>query len=196
MELTILHFFESIRTTFGTVAASAFSLFGETIFLIAFIALVYWIYDKDLGERLIVVTFTSMTVNGIVKSAVARPRPYVNGAVSRVDLDLPLISTTDLHPYESFPSGHSQMGAGIMFTGALHFKKVWAWIVFPLATLFVMLSRLYFGVHYPTDTLVGAAMGIAFAFFWHYTFAKCTENQVYYLAVGFALLSIISLFFL
>ena len=191
MELAILRFFESIRTSFGTVIASVFSLFGETLFLIALIALVYWIYDKNFGERLVIVSFTSMAVNGILKSAVARPRPFVNGNVSRVELDLPIISTMDLNPLESFPSGHSQMGAGILFTAALRFRKTWTWIVFPLVTLFVMLSRLYFGVHYPTDTLVGATLGIAFAFFWHYVYEKATDTQVYYLALGFAALSIV-----
>lgn len=193
MELTILRFFENMRTTFVTAIASVFSLFGETIFLIALIALIYWIYDKNMGERLVIVSFTSMAVNGILKSAVARPRPFVKGGVSRVEIDLPILSTMDLNPLESFPSGHSQMGAGILFTAALHFKKTWAWIVFPLINLFVMLSRLYFGVHYPSDTLVGAAMGIAFAFFWHYIYEKTSDKCIYYLALVFSVISIVSI---
>lgn len=191
MELSILRFFENIRSSFGTVIASAFSLFGETLFLIALIALIYWIYDKNFGERLVIVSFTSMAVNGILKSAIARPRPFVNDGITRVELDLPLISTVDLSPLESFPSGHSQLGAGLLFTAALRFRKVWAWIVFPLVTLGVMISRLYLGVHYPTDTLVGAALGIAFAIFWHFVYEKANDTQVYYLALAFAAVSII-----
>ena len=191
MEISILQFFESIRNAFGTACAFVFSLFGETLFLVVLICLIYWIYEKRLGEKLVIVSFSSMTVNTIAKLAVARPRPYTTGKVSRVDLDAgPLLSTTDLAPYESFPSGHSQMSAGMFFTGAFRYKKWWAWVLFPLLTLGVMWSRLYFGVHYPSDVLVGAAMGALFAVFWEFTHRKF-EKAKWYIFAGFALLSIV-----
>ena len=190
MELTILQFFEMIRFGFADFLACLFSLFGETLFLVVLICLVYWIYDKKLGERLVLTSFSSMPVNGGIKSAVSRPRPYTTGLVSRVEIDNPLISTVDLAPYESFPSGHSQMSAGLFFSGAFHFRKKWGWILFPLLTLGVMLSRLYFGVHYPTDVLVGASLGIAFAFFWDWMYQK-HEDKIHLAFACFALLSIL-----
>lgn len=189
MELTILQFFESIRSSAGDLAACFFSLFGETLFLVVLICLIYWVVDKKLGERLVLTSFSSMPVNGGIKSAVARPRPYVGGGVSRVEIDNPLISTTELAPYESFPSGHSQMSAGLFFSAAFHTRKKWGWILFPLLTLGVMLSRLYFGVHYPTDVLVGATLGIAFACFWDWMYRK-HEGKIYLVFALFALLSI------
>lgn len=193
MELTILQFFETLRCGFADFLACVFSLFGETLFLVLLICLIYWIFSKELGEKLVIVSFSSMTFNGFLKNAVARPRPYVKGGVSRVDVDNFLISTTELAPYESFPSGHSQMSAGLFFTGAFHFKKKWSWILFPLLTLGVMLSRLYFGVHYPTDVLTGCAIGVAFAFGWEWLFKKYGDKKqiVYIVFAGFALLSIV-----
>ena len=189
MELTILQFFETIRSGAADILACAFSLFGETLFLVVLICLIYWIFDKKLGERLVLTSFSSMPVNGGIKSAISRPRPYVGGGVTRVEIDNPLISTVELAPYESFPSGHSQMSAGLFFTSAFHFRKKWAWILFPLLTLGVMLSRLYFGVHYPTDVLVGATLGIAFAWFWDWMYQK-HESKIYLVFACFALLSI------
>lgn len=189
MELIILQFFETIRSDIATLLACLFSLFGETLFLVVLICLIYWIVDKKLGERLVLTSFSSMPVNGGIKSAVSRPRPYVGGGVTRVEVDNPLISTVELAPYESFPSGHSQMSAGLFFSSALHIRKKWGWILFPLLTLGVMLSRLYFGVHYPTDVLVGAAMGIAFAFFWDWMYQK-HQSKIYLVFALFALLSI------
>ncbi len=190
MEISILQFFENLRCIFATIFAFLFSLFGETLFLVLLICLIYWIWDKRLGEKLVIVSFSSMSLNGFLKTVVARPRPFTTGKVSRLDIDTPILSTTNLHPFESFPSGHSQMSAGMFFTGAFHFKKKWSWIVFPLLTVGVMLSRLYFGVHYLTDVLVGATLGIAFACFWEFLFRK-KESWIYYTLAGFALLSIL-----
>lgn len=189
MDIAILQFMESIRNGFLTVLNAALTLFGETLFLIVLVCSIYWLFDKKYGERLVVTTFTSLTVNAFLKTAVARPRPYVAGVVSRVDIDTPLISTVSLENNVSFPSGHSQMSAGMFITSAFRFKKLWAWILFPLLTLGVMCSRLYLGVHYPTDVLVGASLGAAFAVFWHFIYEKC-ESKKYYILAGFALLSI------
>jgi membrane-associated phospholipid phosphatase len=191
METIILQFFETLRSDLATLVACLFSLFGETMFLVVLLCAIYWIFDKKLGERILLVTFSSMGLNGGLKTLFGRTRPYAAGVVSRVEVDNPLISTIELDPQASFPSGHSQMAGGLFFSCALHTRKAWGWIIFPLLTLGVMLSRLYFGVHYPTDVLVGAALGIAFAFFWHYVYEKATDTQVYYLALGFAALSIV-----
>ncbi|MBQ4269797.1 MAG: phosphatase PAP2 family protein [Clostridia bacterium] len=193
MELTILRFFENLRSDFATFLAILLSLFGETLFLVVLICLIYWIFSKKLGERLVIVSFSSMTLNGFLKNAVARPRPFVGGGVTRVEVDNALISTIELAPYESFPSGHSQMSAGLFFTGAFHFKKIWGWILFPLLTLGVMWSRLYFGVHYPTDVLFGATLGIAFSIFWEFFFQAFEKKKrvIYYTFAAFAALSIV-----
>ena len=193
MELTILKFFEGLRCGFADFLACLFSLFGETLFLVVLICLIYWIFSKELGEKLVIVSFSSMALNGFLKNTVARSRPYVHSGVSRVDIDNALISTTELAPYESFPSGHSQMSGGLFFTSALHFKKKWSWILFPLCVLGVMLSRLYFGVHYPTDVLVGGALGLGFAFGWNVLFEKFRDKKhvIYYIFAGCALFSIL-----
>ena len=39
MEQSILEFFESLRSPFGNILAGAFSLFGETLVLVALISL-------------------------------------------------------------------------------------------------------------------------------------------------------------
>ena len=178
METLILQFFESMRSPVGTFFAAALSLFGEALFLVVLICLVYWLVDKKLGERLVVTSFSSLVCNSFLKGVIARPRPYQAGVVSRVELDNPLISTMDLNPLESFPSGHSQMGSGLFSTCALYLRKPWAWILAPLLILGVMWSRMYLGVHYLTDTLCGAALGVIFAVFWDFIYRKA-ENKKY-----------------
>ncbi len=94
----------------------------------------------------------SLLLNNILlKNLVARTRPYyvVEGLI-------PLIKK----PSEfSFPSGH----AGSSFASACALyrnlpKKYGIW--FLALAIFISLSRLYVGVHYPSDVLAGAITGI------------------------------------
>jgi len=192
MEQTILRFFENLRSPALTFFAGAFSLFGETLVLVALISVVYWLVDKQFGERLVLVSFSSMSANAFLKGVVARPRPYASGAATRVEIDTPFLSTMNLEPDMSFPSGHSQMSAGLFFSAAFRLKKGWAWILAPVLTLLVMLSRLYLGVHYPTDVLAGAALGVAFACIWEIVYRKFPKQKTVF-AAAFAVLSLVLL---
>lgn len=187
METSILRFFENLRSPVGTFLAAALSLFGEALFLVVLVCLVYWIVDKKLGERLVVTSFSSLVCNSFLKGVIARPRPYHAGAVTRIEIDNPLISTIELDPLQSFPSGHSQMSSGLFFSVALFLRKRWAWIVAPLLTLGVMWSRMYLGVHYLTDTVCGAALGIIFAVFWDFIYRKAEDKKYVVLLVFSAL---------
>lgn len=189
MDVAVSQFFESIRNPFFTALASFFTLFGEPLFMVVLICVIFWLVDKRLGERLAVVSFTSMIFNGWIKGAVGRARPYVAGDVSRVELD-GLVDTMDLRPNESFPSGHSQINGGVTLGIATYYRKRWLWIVAPLITLGVMWSRVYLGVHYLSDTLCGAALGIGFAFLWDILYRKA-ENKKYWISWGFAALSVL-----
>ncbi|HST56104.1 MAG TPA: phosphatase PAP2 family protein [Solirubrobacteraceae bacterium] len=89
-------------------------------------------------------------LNTLVKLVVRRPRPNLPGLA-------PLTSTpTQL----SFPSAHSATS----FAGALAYARLGA----PAPALYALagslaLSRLYLGVHYPSDVLAGALLGTAVA---------------------------------
>jgi undecaprenyl-diphosphatase len=65
----------------------------------------------------------------------------------------------------SFPSGHSATAAAFATAICLEYPKMLP-IVAPLAAG-VAVSRVYTGVHYPTDVLVGSALGVAAALATH-----------------------------
>ena len=191
MDIVIAKFFESIRNPVLTPIFCGLTLFGESLFLIVAICLIYWVVDKSWGERMVAVTFSALTLGDFLKGVVGRTRPYAAGVVSRVEVDSPLVSTMGLNDFRSFPSGHSLMGGGLFTSTAFAYrKKKWLWIFCPLMTLGVMVSRLYLGVHYFTDVLAGAAIGVLFAVLWDFIYARFPSKKTFVFAF-FAVLSIV-----
>jgi membrane-associated phospholipid phosphatase len=89
-------------------------------------------------------------LNTAIKLVVRRRRPTLAG--------LPPLTSTPTQL--SFPSAH----ASTSFAGALAFTRL-GLPAFPLYALAkgLALSRLYLGVHYPSDVLAGALLGTAVA---------------------------------
>ncbi|WP_075184652.1 glycosyltransferase family 39 protein [Teredinibacter haidensis] len=64
------------------------------------------------------------------------------------------------YKYHSFPSGHT-LTAFLMATVLYYYsQKHWQKVVVLLAAFAVGLSRIWLGIHWPIDTLVGGALGI------------------------------------
>ncbi|GGX72165.1 hypothetical protein GCM10010358_28170 [Streptomyces minutiscleroticus] len=100
-------------------------------------------------------TLASATINTIGKRSVRRPRPLLDA--------VPLIRQLKRQPVTtSFPSGHSASAAAFATGVALESRGLGA-AVAPVAAA-VVFSRVYTGVHYPSDVAVGAALGVGAAF--------------------------------
>jgi diacylglycerol kinase family enzyme/membrane-associated phospholipid phosphatase len=97
----------------------------------------------------------SATINTVGKRSVRRARPVLDA--------VPVIRRLKRQPFTtSFPSGHAASAAAFA-TGVALESKGWGAVVAPVAAA-VALSRVYTGVHYPSDVLVGAALGVGAAF--------------------------------
>lgn len=88
--------------------------------------------------------------NQIIKKLFERPRPYT------VNQDITLI-VKKLSSY-SFPSGHTRCAVECA-TAIYANNKKWGIAAICLAVL-TALSRLYLYMHYPTDVLAGAVLGV------------------------------------
>lgn len=88
--------------------------------------------------------------NVLLKPLVARPRPYT----FRPELTLLVKAPRDF----SFPSGHA--AASFAAASALLYSKCRGWIPAMVLAAAIALSRLYLYVHYPSDVICGAVLGI------------------------------------
>jgi undecaprenyl-diphosphatase len=93
-------------------------------------------------------------VYSLLKSAVDRDRPFEhNLAEIRVDQH----EAKSLSSNGSFPSGHSANSMMLAMILAFAFVR-FRWVFISIAAL-VAFSRIYLGVHFPLDTIIGAAIG-------------------------------------
>lgn len=102
------------------------------------------------AAMLLAVVADAVACNMILKPLVARIRPCnVNTAVQ-----LLIARPADY----SFPSGHTSVSFAAAF--ALYFSRRKLWIPALVLAVLISFSRLYLYVHYPTDILAGAMIGI------------------------------------
>jgi undecaprenyl-diphosphatase len=100
-------------------------------------------------------SLASLTINTLGKRSVRRPRPVLD--------PVPLVRQLRRQPITtSFPSGHSASAAAFAAGVALE-SPAWGAAVAPVA-FSVAMSRVYTGVHFPSDVLAGAALGAGAAF--------------------------------
>lgn len=96
--------------------------------------------------------FSLLITNLTLKELVSRPRPWLD-----VEGLLPLIAEHDPH---SFPSGHTSASFAAVSAWWRFFPKKWMKPVCGGMAVCMGLSRLYVGVHYPSDVLAGAVVGL------------------------------------
>ena len=89
----------------------------------------------------------------LLKNWLVRERPYVTHAGISC-------AAAPLDKY-SFPSGHTMHAVSFAILFSAYVPEI-VWLMAPFAGL-VAMSRMILGLHYPTDVLVGAALGAGLA---------------------------------
>ena len=129
--------------------------------VVAVAAMFLWLsHHRFSAGLLLLATAGGIVLNNVLKLGFDRPRPDIVARIAET-------STS------SFPSGHAMSAAIVYGTVAYlaarlqqsHFARALTALVAILVIAGIAVTRLYLGVHYPSDVLGGIVVGLAWAGF-------------------------------
>lgn len=140
---------------------------GTNLTLLPILAVVaLWLWRKkgrgELALELMIVVLGSLIMNAALKDLFDRPRPE-------------LWEHRGQFKWAAYPSGHAIVGIAVYFTicNMLRRERGWWWPYLVSAALLTvnLYSRLYLGVHWPSDVLGGLLLGVVWLMVVEYAFA-------------------------
>lgn len=153
---------QSIANPFLTTIVKSISFLGAFTIYVALISIFYWCIDEKKGFKIGFVLMFSNCINAVIKNNLKVPRPYTKE---------PSIQLSTENSY-STPSNHSQSAASFFTTFAFSagsFSKLVKILFIFLVPFVIGFTRIYLGVHYPSDVIIGLIFGylisIGFLFF-------------------------------
>lgn len=160
MDIAVFRWINAHHCRFLDVLMWGGSLAAECYLIWLLIGAAVWAFRRERrGEEffslLVALALSYVCVDLVLKPLVARPRPFVS--LDGVRLIYSTLSMRVFRATWSFPSGHcaSSMAAAWVL-GVSHRRLM------PLLAALVGLiaySRIYLGMHYPSDCLAGVAVG-------------------------------------
>lgn len=151
----LLLFLQAHRSPFWDDLFSRFTHLGDAglVFITVGVLLLLFRPTRRAGGTVLLALLIGLLITNVtLKPLVSRMRPFLD-----VPGLLPLVTENDSH---SFPSGHAC--AAFAFASALWHTLPVRWgkrLAVAFAALMAF-SRLYVGVHYPTDVLAGVLVGV------------------------------------
>ena len=150
---------KAIQTVKGPLLLSIMKLItemgSEKFYIPAILFIFYWI-DEKRAFRLGVLVIVSAWINLFLKNVLKQPRPF------NLEPSLGLIHESGY----GVPSGHAQMSLCFWIPSAAWLAEkrtkrnaFFIWGAALLIILLISFSRLYLGVHFPTDILCGFILG-------------------------------------
>lgn len=148
-EIIVNQFFQSLGVWLKWPML-AITAIGYEQFFIMLLPAIYWCIDQAVGLRMGMVLLLGTDINTFFKFLFHNPRPFW------------ISDKVIAYSHESsfgLPSGHAQIAASVWGWLAVEVKKRWFTISAIVLILLIGISRLYLGVHFLSDVLLGWLLG-------------------------------------
>ncbi len=154
--MNFLRFLEGIRTPFFDTFFSLITHLGEETFFLIVALVLIWCVNKKYGFYILYCGLVGQAISQFLKLGFKVERPWV----AYPDFK-PVESAVEEAKGFSFPSGHTQI-ATTTYGGLalLYRRKKWLCALFSLVCLLIAFSRMYLGVHYPSDVAVSLLINL------------------------------------
>ena len=169
--MAFLKWLQTQRTPLLDSVFSGITHLGEETFFIVVGILFFWCINKREGYFLLSTGLVGTVLNQFLKLLCRIPRPWV------LDETFAIVESARAEATGySFPSGHTQMAAGL-YGGIARWHRGWPRVIGIILALLIAFSRLYLGVHTPLDVGVGLLMAAALVLVLYPLMHKVTENE-------------------
>jgi len=149
---------KSITSLRFDALSSIMLIFISSIFMTAVLAgasILVFLQNKKKVLYLWLSIVSGLVVSIALKIIIARPRPFVNGISTLSSLVQSSYTKWDF----SFPSDHAVFAFAML--PFIPKKWFWPWLIISILIAF---SRVYFGLHYLSDVIAGASIGLLSAY--------------------------------
>ncbi|KLI32512.1 phosphatase PAP2 family protein [Brachyspira hyodysenteriae] len=168
---TIIEFAHSLHNNYHILDLffSLITNLGESIPLMVFtIILIFIKRTRICGINMAVSLFISILIGAIIlKPLIARERPFTDPIYNEYWIAVGKHLETSF----SCPSSHTTASFAVLFPVFLYFNKQYSFIAVLIALL-IGFSRVYLVVHYPSDVVFGAFIGITVSSLTYFVFKK------------------------
>ena len=125
-EVTLIVFLQSFLQPIGSFI-SAFSFFGDGVFLFTMFGLFYFCIDKEFGKTLSITAGMGILFNNLIKNFFVRRRPYFDHSnikcLSLVESDYLMYDV--IGQGFSCPSLHAVISSTLLVSIAVYIRKHW-----------------------------------------------------------------------
>lgn len=149
LSYTFINFLQSYRTDIGDALFTGLSFLGSEEFFLLLFPILYWVVDKRFTLRFALLFLLSTGLSDLLKIAFAQPRP-----------DPARVAVLATETTNGMPSGHAQNAVATWGYIAYLSSQRWVWVSMVLLILGISFSRLYLGVHFIGDIVVGWLIGL------------------------------------